>query len=90
MVSGSYVYNFPTYIVDGPKTGDILNLKENGTFESDTWGKGTYIINGCDLELSYNDVFGKSGFELGIYRPLFFGEPRISVCRDLNYYFKNK
>jgi hypothetical protein len=88
MVSGSYVYNFPTYIVDGPKTGDILNLKENGTFESNSWGNGTFIINGSDLELSYKDEFGKSSFDCGIYRPFFFGEPHISICRDLDYYFK--
>lgn len=90
MVSGTYTYNFPTYIVDGPKTGDILNLKENGTFESNTWGKGTYTINGSNLELNYNDNFGKSSFECGIYRPLFFGEPRISICSDLDYYFKKE
>lgn len=88
MVSGSYVYNFPTYIVDGPNTGDILNLKENGTFESNSWGNGTFIINGSDLELCYKNEFGKSSFECGIYRPLFFGEPHISICRDLDYYFK--
>lgn len=90
IVSGRYVYNFPEYRVEGQKTGDYLYLKENGTFESNSWGNGTFIIDGSDLELSYTDKFGKSIFECSVYRPFFFGKPRISISRDLDYYFKKK
>ena len=87
MISGKYVYNFPVYVVDGPSTRDYLLLKENGTFESNTWGNGTYKINGSKLAFKYKYEMGEAGFECGIYRPFFFGTPRISICKDLDYYF---
>ena len=36
MISGTYVYNFPVAVADGPKQGDYLTLEENGNFESTT------------------------------------------------------
>ena len=88
MISGSYVYNFPAVIADGPGQGDTLILKENGDFENGTWGKGTYHISGSKLSLTYEYEFGKAGFETSIYRPLFWGKPRIGVVKDLDYYYK--
>lgn len=88
MISGRYVYIFPTNIVDGPKTGDYLLLKENGTFESTTWENGTYKIIGSKLALKYKYEMGEAAFECGIYRPFFFGTPRISIESDLDYYFQ--
>jgi hypothetical protein len=90
ILSGKYTYKFPQYIVEGPKTGDYLILKENGTFESDTWGNGTYVINGSEIILNYKYELGLASFECKIYRPLFLGKPRISVCKDLDYYFKRE
>lgn len=88
MISGRYAYNFPSNIVDGPKTGEYLLLKDNGTFESTTWGNGMYEINGSKLALKYKYEMGEAAFDCGIYRPFFFGTPRISIQSDLDYYFK--
>ncbi|HEY0772282.1 MAG TPA: hypothetical protein VGD31_18300, partial [Sphingobacteriaceae bacterium] len=68
MIIGTYVYDFPGIVVEGPKQGDKLTLKENGEFESDTWGRGKYLIRGSKLQLTYNYQYGKAGFECGIYR----------------------
>lgn len=87
MVSGTYVYHFPNEIVEGPSQGDKLILKEDGTFESDTWGNGTYSINGSQLDLNYRYEFGEAGFSCCFYRPMFWGQPRINIVKDLGYYF---
>lgn len=86
MISGTWVYDFPVALPEGPSRGDSLKLKENGTFESDTWGNGTYILNGSELNLTYEH--GTAGFQTNISRPLFWDEPRIDIESDLCYYFK--
>lgn len=90
MISGTYIYNFPNAGADGPSHGDHLILKENGNFKSDTWGNGRYVISGSKLQLTYSYAFGKAGYECNIYRPFFWGLPRFSVVRDLEYYFEKK
>ena len=90
MLTGTYSYDFPSSVAEGPNQGDHLILKKNGEFESDTWGKGRYTISGSKLRLKYNYEFGRAGFECSIYRRFFWGEPRLSVVRDLNYYFAKK
>jgi hypothetical protein len=88
MVSGTYIYNFPNAVADGPNQGDKITLKENGNFESDTWGNGTYKLKGSTLKLNYKYEFGKAGFEINIYRTMFYGKPKLSIEKDLNYYFE--
>jgi hypothetical protein len=88
IISGQYIYEFPISCAEGPSNGDILILKENGHFESDTWGNGTFEINGSTLDLSYAYELGNAEFQCSIYRPLFWGSPRINMDRDLRYYFK--
>ena len=90
MISGKYIYKFPYFTAEGPKQGDAITLKENGSFESDTWGKGTYKLSGSTLNLNYTYEFGKAEFETNIYRPLFVGNPRIRISEDLNYYFEKE
>jgi hypothetical protein len=84
MISGKYLYDFPPAVVEGPNQGDVLTLNDNGSFESNAWGKGTYKLSGSKLILNYGVAYNQFTF----YRPLFLGKPRISVVRDLNYYFK--
>jgi len=86
-ISGTYIYHFPSAVAEGPNLNDKLTLNDDGNFESDTWGKGTYEINGSDLELTYQYELGNAGFELTIYRPMFWGEPHLYVVKDLGYYF---
>ncbi|MFD2162483.1 hypothetical protein ACFSJU_08760 [Paradesertivirga mongoliensis] len=90
MIIGTYVYDFPWIVAEGPSKGDKLILKENGDFESDTWGKGVYKLDGSRLQLNYSCEFGKAGFETSIYRRFFWGKPRISIERDIGYYFRKK
>ena len=90
MVSGEYTYNFPLGGPDGPNQGDKLLLKKDGTFQSDTWGEGTYKINGADLNLSYKYGYGRAGYGMIIYRSFYWGKTRLSIIRDLNYYFEKK
>ncbi|MDO1445189.1 hypothetical protein Q0590_02950 [Rhodocytophaga aerolata] len=64
MISGTYVYNFPVAGAEGPSRGDQLTLKKNGQFESDTWGNGSFAIDGSALVLSYNDLPQEGSFQL--------------------------
>jgi hypothetical protein len=83
-----------------------LTLKQNGQFESDTWGKGRFEIDGSTLVLLYTDLPQEGSFQLedsligykypggivsvryGLYRRFFWGRPRISVVKDLDYHFQ--
>lgn len=88
IVSGEYTYNFPLGGPDGPNQGDKLLLKKDGTFQSDTWGEGTYKINGTNLDLSYKYEYGRAGYKMMICRSFYWGKPRLSIIRDLEYYFE--
>ena len=89
LISGKYIYNYEEAL-EGPNKGDYLILKSNGEFESDTWGKGTYKINGSRLELNYTYQYGQAeaGYNCIIYRKFFWGKPRISINSDLGYFFE--
>jgi len=88
MIAGSYVYNFPVAVADGPRQGDKLLLNNDGSFQSDTWGNGTYKLSGSELKLSYTTAGGKASFTSTIYRPYFWGKPRIEIEPDLGHFFK--
>jgi hypothetical protein len=74
-------------VTEGPNRGDHLTLYEDGHFESDTWGTGTFKINGTNLILLYEYTFGKAAFECKLFRPFFWGKPRIKIDQNLNYYY---
>ncbi len=42
IISGEYAYRFTLSGPEGPQQGDKLTLKKDVTFQSDTWGNGTY------------------------------------------------
>lgn len=90
IISGTYIYDFPNAIADGPSQGDRLVLKENGSFKSDTWGVGRYVVSGSKLQLTFNYELGKVSYECSIYRRFFWGAPRLNVVSDLEYYFEKK
>jgi hypothetical protein len=91
MISGIYVSNNEQSLVDGPNFGDTLKIYNNNRFESQTWGNGKYelkhSLNGTKINLTYEYEFGNAGYEMKICRT-FFGEPRINLNTDLEYYFK--
>jgi len=86
IVSGSYSYEFPLAIPEGPSEGDNLLLLDNGDFKSDTSGSGTYKIDGSRITFFTSEI----GFQTNLYRPFFWGKPRISISSGLDYYFKQK
>ncbi len=51
LISGKYIYNYEQSL-EGPHKGDYLILKDNGEFDSDTWGNGTYQVSGSRLKLN--------------------------------------
>ena len=71
MIVGTYSYDYPGLLAEGPKRADQLILQENGKFESDTWGKGVYELDGSRLQLSYDYEFGKAGYDCSISRRFF-------------------
>jgi len=77
---------FPLAVAEGPREGDNLILLENGNFKSDTWGSGIYKIEGSRITFKTHEL----GYQTNLYRPFFWGEPRISISADLDYYFKQK
>jgi len=86
LISGSYSYDFPFAVPEGPDQGDNLVLFNNGNFKSDTWGDGTYKIEGSRITFNTSEL----GFQTSLYRPFFFGKPRISISSDLDYYYEQK
>lgn len=76
-------YEFATY---GIKNGDKLILNKDGTFESNFWGKGNYKIKGNKISFD----FGKDGFHTYFNRPLFYGNTRIIIFKDLKSEFIKK
>ena len=91
---GKYVNrNFEnTLIGENPHIEDTLELFSNNEFSSPYYGKGkyklSYGIDGTYIKLNYKDETGKTSFETSIYKPLFFGKPRIILFDDLNQYYE--
>jgi len=94
-LEGRYVNNNTDYILEGPKPisqgVDTLVIKNDNTFDSKTWGTGTYKVNpsifGTSIDLTYNYEMGKAGYEMSVTSPLF-GQERIWLDHDLNFYFE--
>ncbi|PWS31223.1 hypothetical protein DF947_11490 [Pedobacter paludis] len=68
-VSGSYCYEFPFAVPEGPSENDNLTLYENGNSKSDTWGSGIYKIKGSRITFMTHEL----GFQTHLYRPFFGG-----------------
>ncbi|MCD2259499.1 hypothetical protein [Psychroserpens luteolus] len=87
LITGKYVANIEDeFATFGVSNGDQLILNEDGTFQSDSWGTGTYVLKGKEIEFNYNDGSIHTQFN----RPLFFGKPRIIIFRDLKSEFIKK
>lgn len=94
-VVGEYINNNTEYVLEGPlpidKYVDTLKIFDDGTFESKTWGNGTYLVKGNflspRLRISYTYEFGKAGAEFIIQKPVI-GNLRIWLDQDLGFYFK--
>ena len=87
LVTGEYEANIEDdYATYGVDNGDKLVLNKNGTFDSDSWGKGTYKINGAEITFKFDN----DGFHTHFNRPMFFGKPRIIIFRDLGSEFIKK
>jgi hypothetical protein len=90
MLAGIYVSNDKSSFAEAPNYSDTLILYDNGKFNSDTWGTGTYELKyslaGTTISISYKYEFGNGGYSTSIYRPLL-GKPRIIINRGLESYF---
>lgn len=77
-LSGRYINNNTEHVIEGPKPVsqgiDTLILKNDNTFESQTWGAGNYVVKpsifGTRIELIYGDETGKAGYEMLVTSPL--------------------
>lgn len=87
MVAGEYSFDFAGVAAEEPRQGDRLTLKPDGQFASDTWGTGRFRLNGSRITLEYVYEYGKASNSYTIYRPFFWGRPRIKVNADLDHYF---
>jgi hypothetical protein len=90
MVTGEYIYRYryPSVLAESPHNGDKLLLKENGHFQSDTWGEGTYELRNGRLVLNYHDQMGEASFKTSFNREFFWSKPRIIIDYDLGHYFE--
>lgn len=94
-LEGLYINNNTEYILDGPRPieqgVDTLIIKNDNTFESQTWGSGTYKIKpsvfGSRIDFTYDYEMGKAGYEMMVSKPLFKAE-RIWLDYDMNFYFE--
>jgi len=94
-ILGKYVNNNTEAILEGPSSiqngVDTLELLENGTFSSKTWGNGTYKISknliSTEIDLTYSYSMGKAGFSTQIEKSVF-GKTKIWLNYDLGFYFK--
>lgn len=94
-IVGKYVNNNTEFVLEGPspiQNGiDSLVLLENDTFQSKTWGNGTYKISKSlmrtKIDLTYTYSMGKAGYSTQIEKSLF-GKIKIWLDYDLCFYFK--
>lgn len=94
-LQGRYINNNADYVFEGPRPisqgVDTLVIKNDNTFDSQTWGTGTYKVKpsifGTRIDLTYDYEMGKAGYEMLVTSPLF-GQERIWLDYDLNYYFE--
>ena len=81
LIKGTYVAHMPDqngYL--GVQEGDTLRIHADGTFDSQSWGSGTYRIANDEITfLTENEAISTS-----FTRPYFYGSPRIQIFYDLN------
>jgi len=99
-----FIYNtyFPSWLITGEYKSSISNaycnqgisdnesliLYENGTYKSDSWGKGKWKV---EHELKGTRIeFYNENYNTYFYRKMFFSKPRIVIFRDLNSEFIKK
>src|SRR5690349_20979345 len=77
MLVGTYIYSHPVALDKGPLPGDTLELFIDGTFRSNRWGKGKFVVNGDRIQGSnkYDENFFE--FRWPLYRAYYLGKPRI-------------
>ena len=94
-LEGRYINNNTDYVLEGPRPisqgVDTLVINNDNTFNSQTWGTGTYKVKpsifGTRIDLTYDYEMGKAGNEMLVTSPVF-GQERIWLNYDLNYYFE--
>jgi hypothetical protein len=91
-IYGKYINNNTQPILEGPNSIehgiDTLIIYENGKFESNAWGKGTYKIeNRKRISFTYDYEFGKAGYNTNISKSTL-GKIRIILNQDLNFYYE--
>ncbi len=85
LITGSYTSRVDnSFATAGIKKNEDLLINSDGTYSSDSWGKGTWKLQ--------HDFLGKKiifhtknkGYSTYFYRSMFFSKPRIVIFRDLN------
>ena len=82
LVKGIYVAHIPdegTYMW-GVQEGDTLRIQADGTFQSQSWGSGTYHIANDEITFRTKNEAISTSFR----RPYFYGTPRIAIFYDVN------
>ena len=94
-LEGRYINNNADNVLEGPRPisqgVDTLVINDDNTFDSQTWGEGTYKVEpsifGTRIDLTYDYEMGKAGYKMLVTSPLF-GQERIWLNHDLNFYFE--
>lgn len=87
---GIYVNNNTDFVLEGPRPiengVDTLYILENGLYNNNVWGSGTYELHSSILgsEIHLNNDY--SGCNLPIDKT-FFGQTRIWLDLDLHFYY---
>ena len=94
IIVGKYVnrnYSNPSTGAEMPNVKDTIILFSNGKFDSQAWGKGTWLIKygikGTTIAFSYSDKFGQAVFETYIQR-LNYNHLKIITNDDLDQYYE--
>jgi hypothetical protein len=81
LIKGTYVAHMPGqdgYL--GVQEGDTLRIHGDGTFDSQSWGSGTYRIANDEITFRTENEAISTFFR----KPYFYGRPRITIFYDLN------
>ncbi len=92
LITGSYTSSIDNpFATNGISNNESLEIFNDGTFISETWGGGTWELkHGFETRINFSFYEGNSrvGYNTSIYRKMFFSKPRIVIFRDLNSEFK--
>ena len=89
----AYNYAYPVFLIKGTyvahvqgqdsylgvKEGDTLRIQADGTFDSQSWGSGSYIIANNEITFWIENEAISTSFR----RSYFYGSPRIAIFYDL-------